>query len=106
MDMASGERSVPGGGHRGDVEPRSEAEAQAQRLLRSLAERRKQLRMSQTAVAARMGTSQSSLARIEAGDIDPRISTVERLALALGAELTHQPRSTTTSVRSRERRRG
>jgi predicted transcriptional regulator len=61
--------------------------------------------MSQTAVAARMGTSQSSLARIEAGEIDPRISTVERLALALGDELSHKPASEHGPTPAREHRR-
>jgi predicted transcriptional regulator len=60
--------------------------------------------MSQTTVAARMGTSQSSLARIEAGEIDPRISTVERFALALGDELSHKPASNQRPVRAQERR--
>ena len=43
--------------------------------------------LSQTVVAARMGTSRSALARLEAGEIDPRISTVERYALAVGEDL-------------------
>jgi predicted transcriptional regulator len=46
-----------------------------------------------------MGTSQSALARIEAGESDPRISTVERYALALGDELAH--RRSKTKARSR-----
>jgi predicted transcriptional regulator len=37
-----------------------------------------------------MGTSQSALARLEAGESDPRISTVERFALAVGQELAHR----------------
>lgn len=53
-------------------------------LLRALAARREQLGLSQTIVAARMGTSQSSVARLEAGDADARLSTVERFAAALG----------------------
>lgn len=67
-----------------------EANLRARRLLRSLAERRKKLGLSQTAVAARMGTSQSALARLEGGESDPRISTVERYALAVGQELAHR----------------
>ena len=59
-------------------------------LLRSLADRRRKLGLSQTLVAARMGTSQSALARLEAGESDPRISTVERYALAVGQELAHR----------------
>jgi ribosome-binding protein aMBF1 (putative translation factor) len=64
-----------------------EAALKARQLLRSLADRRREQKLSQTAVAARMGTSQSALARIEAGEADPRISTVERYAVALGGEL-------------------
>lgn len=53
-------------------------------LLRALAERREELGLSQTTVAARMGTSQSSVARLEAGEADARLSTIERFAAALG----------------------
>jgi ribosome-binding protein aMBF1 (putative translation factor) len=84
--------------------PRSEAEHRARRLLRSLADRRRELSMSQTVVAARMGTSQSSLARIEAGEIDPRLSTVERFALALGDDVQHQPALRHRDNRARGRR--
>jgi ribosome-binding protein aMBF1 (putative translation factor) len=64
-----------------------EAALKTRRLVRSLTERRRSMGVSQTIVAARMGTSQSALARLEAGESDPRISTVERYALALGEEL-------------------
>jgi transcriptional regulator with XRE-family HTH domain len=43
--------------------------------------------LSQTEVAARMGTSQSAVARIESGDADVRLSTLDRYAVALGHEL-------------------
>ena len=43
--------------------------------------------LSQTEVAARMGTSQSAVARMEAGDGDVRLSTLERYAAAVGREL-------------------
>ena len=43
--------------------------------------------LSQTEVAARMGTSQSAVARMEAGDGDIRLSTLERYAAAVGREL-------------------
>ena len=79
-----------------------EANLRARRLLRSLAERRRKLGLSQTAVAARMGTSQSALARLEGGESDPRISTVERYALAVGQELAHRkvpPEKAATSAR-------
>jgi predicted transcriptional regulator len=48
---------------------------------------RRQLGLSQVEVAARMGTSQSAVARFEAGDQDVRLSTVERYAIALGGTL-------------------
>jgi predicted transcriptional regulator len=60
--------------------------------------------MSQTVVAARMGTSQSSLARIEAGEIDPRFSTVQRLAAALGEEFHLQPALRAAARASRGRK--
>jgi transcriptional regulator with XRE-family HTH domain len=40
--------------------------------------------LSQTEVAARMGTSQSAVARLEAGQGDLRLSSLERYAAALG----------------------
>ncbi len=64
-----------------------EAAARALGLIRVLADRRQELGLSQTVVAARMGTSQSALARLESGESDPRISTLERYALALGEDL-------------------
>ena len=48
---------------------------------------RKALGLSQTTVAARMGTSQSAVARLEAGDGDVRLSTLERYAEAVGLSL-------------------
>jgi transcriptional regulator with XRE-family HTH domain len=57
------------------------------RLLAELAEQRRASGLSQTEVAARMGTSQSSVARLEAGVADVRVSTLERYAAAIGAQL-------------------
>jgi len=54
-------------------------------LLSELAERRRELGLSQTEVAARMGTSQSTVARLEAGGGDVRLSSLERYAEALGS---------------------
>ena len=45
------------------------------------------LGLSQTQVAARMGTSQSAVARIETGSADVLLSTVDRYATALGQRL-------------------
>lgn len=52
-----------------------------------LADRRRALGMSQTAVAAHMGTSQSAVARLEAGVDDVRLSTLERYADAVDLRL-------------------
>ena len=48
---------------------------------------RRELGLSQTEVATRMRTSQSAIARFEAGDLDARLSTLERYTMALGARL-------------------
>jgi ribosome-binding protein aMBF1 (putative translation factor) len=64
-----------------------EAALRRRQLLRELATRREKLGLSQTAVAARMGTSQSAVARLEAGEIDAKLSTVERFAAALGERI-------------------
>jgi transcriptional regulator with XRE-family HTH domain len=59
-------------------------------LADDLVARRVALGLSQTEVAARMRTSQSAVARIESGDADVRLSTLERYAAALGQELDWQ----------------
>jgi DNA-binding XRE family transcriptional regulator len=58
------------------------------RLMRELAGRRQDAGLSQTEIAARMGTSQSAVARLEAGEAGVRASTLERYAAALGTEIT------------------
>jgi transcriptional regulator with XRE-family HTH domain len=55
-----------------------------ERLLSELTRLRRRRGLSQTEVAARMGTSQSALARLESGRSDARLSTVSRYAAALG----------------------
>jgi len=62
------------------------------RLVGELAEQRRSAGLSQTEVAARMGTSQSAVARLEAGDADVRASTLERYAAAIGGQITWQLR--------------
>jgi len=61
-----------------------EAACRRRELLRELGAQREKLGLSQTAVAAMMGTSQSAVARLESGDVDAKLSTVERYAAALG----------------------
>jgi DNA-binding XRE family transcriptional regulator len=58
------------------------------RLVSELTAQRQSAGLSQTQVAARMGTSQSAVARIEAGDADVRASTLERYAAAIGNQLS------------------
>jgi ribosome-binding protein aMBF1 (putative translation factor) len=57
-------------------------------LVQDLAAQRKMAGLSQTEVAARMGTSQSAVARLESGASDVRASTLERYAAAIGGEIT------------------
>ena len=56
---------------------------QRRRLVAELTEQRRSAGLSQTEVAARMGTSQSAVARLEAGQLDVRLSTLERYAAAV-----------------------
>jgi transcriptional regulator with XRE-family HTH domain len=59
-----------------------------QRLVGELAAQRLAAGLSQTQVAARMGTSQSAVARLEAGEADVRASTLERYAAAIGSQIS------------------
>ncbi len=61
-----------------------EAAIRRRALLRDLTEKRSSAGLSQTAVAARMGTSQSAVARLESADVDAKLSTIERYAAAVG----------------------
>ena len=56
-------------------------------LVGELVGRRRALGLSQTEVAARMGTSQSAVARLEAAAGDVRLSTLERYAAAVGRQI-------------------
>ena len=57
-------------------------------LIEDLTARREASGLTQTEVAARMGTSQSAVARLEAGTSDVRASTLERFAAAVGGQIT------------------
>lgn len=61
-------------------------------LIRELVSARLENGLSQTEIAARMGTSQSAVARLESGDLDARLSTLERYAAALGRTVNWQLR--------------
>src|SRR5215468_5794464 len=58
------------------------------RLVGELAAARRSAGLSQTQIAARMGTSQSAVARLESGAADVRASTLERYAAAVGGQIT------------------
>ena len=62
-------------------------------LIEELVRVRRESELSQTEIAARMGTSQSAVARLETGDLDARLSTLERYAAALGRTVDGQVRS-------------
>jgi ribosome-binding protein aMBF1 (putative translation factor) len=66
--------------------------AQRRRLVTDLTAERQAARLSQTEVAARMGTSQSAVARLESGEADARASTLERYAAAIGRQITWELR--------------
>jgi ribosome-binding protein aMBF1 (putative translation factor) len=57
------------------------------RLVGELTAVRRSAGLSQTEIAARMGTSQSAVARLESGDADVRASTLERYAAAVGGQI-------------------
>ena len=61
-------------------------------LIEELVRTRRDSELSQTEIAARMGTSQSAVARLESGDLDARLSTLERYAAALGRTVDWQVR--------------
>ena len=53
-------------------------------LLKNLAAMRVRARISQETVAKRVRTSQPAIARLEAGVVDPRLSTIQRYAASIG----------------------
>jgi DNA-binding XRE family transcriptional regulator len=57
---------------------------QRRALLNDLAAIRSRSRISQETVAKRVKTSQSAIARLEAGNVDPRLSTLQRYAASIG----------------------
>ena len=61
-------------------------------LIDELVRARQENDLSQTEIAARMGTSQSAVARLESGGLDARLSTLERYAAALGYSVNWQVR--------------
>lgn len=56
-------------------------------LIRNLIVVRKRLRITQRALARRMGTTQSAVSEFEAGSTDPRLSTLQRYARGVYCQL-------------------
>jgi ribosome-binding protein aMBF1 (putative translation factor) len=71
--------------------------ADRRRLVTDLTAERQAARLSQTEVAARMGTSQSAVARLESGEADARVSTLERYAAAVGCQITWRLQDSVTA---------
>lgn len=64
-----------------------EAAVRRRELVSALAAKREERGLSQELVAARMGTSQPAIARLESGEVDAKLSTLERFAAALGLRI-------------------
>ena len=77
-----------------------EAALRKRQLLRALATERAARGLSQQVVASRMGTSQPALARLERGEVDPKLSTIERFAAAIGSRLEWRIVDDGTTARS------
>ena len=79
------------------------AEARRRReLARSLAERRQARGLSQTVVAARMGTAASVVSKLEAGG-DVKLSTLQRYCAAVGGSLHLEVAPAAPRAKSRRR---
>ena len=61
-------------------------------LLQALAAHRSRQRIPQRVIARTMRTSQPAVARLETGEVDARLSTVERYAAAVGQRLRYELR--------------
>ncbi len=79
-----------------------EAAERRRAFARQLASERKKRKLSQTLIAARMGTSPSMVIRVESG-ADVKLSTMERYMAALGSQLELQMGSPRRGSRARRR---
>jgi len=69
-------------------------------LLLALARERQASGLTQTEVAAAMGTSQSQVARLESASVDTKLSTIEKLAAVLGKRIEWRISDTPVTKRS------
>ena len=68
-------------------------------LLLALAREREASGLTQTEVAAAMGTSQSQVARLESAGVDTKLSTIEKLAAVLGKRIEWRITDAPTTTR-------
>jgi transcriptional regulator with XRE-family HTH domain len=72
-------------------------------LITALAAARRRVGLNQKALAARVGTDQSYVSKVERGAVDPQTSTLIELARALGLELMLVPRQLVPAVQALQR---
>lgn len=60
-------------------------------IIQELEDARKATGLTQAALAERAGVTRMTVQRIEGGQIDPRLSTLQEMARALGLELMSVP---------------
>ncbi len=60
---------------------------QRRALLNALTDIRSRAQISQNTIAKRIKTSQPAIARLEAGTVDPRLSTIQRYAASVGKRI-------------------
>jgi transcriptional regulator with XRE-family HTH domain len=81
-----------------------EAALNRRELLRALAAERQAAGITQTELAAALGTSQAQVARLESGNADAKLSTISRLAAVLGKQIEFQITDAPVTSRTRKRR--
>ena len=92
------------------ADPKAQEAYEDAALAFALAEQVRKIRedkgLSQVELAKAMGTTQSAIARLEAGGTSPTLPTLRKLANALGVELVlgfkKQPRASATKRRAKE----
>ena len=73
-------------------------QSEARQLVRELVQRRKRAGLSRGELARRMGVRESGLARLERGQMDPRLSMVANYLAVVGGELVLPEAGTIVSV--------
>jgi DNA-binding XRE family transcriptional regulator len=67
------------------------AAERARAIVKALTAERERIGLTQAEVARRMGTTQPAVARLERGEADPRLSTIERYAEVIGWQIEANP---------------